>query len=376
MTPRPRRRSPTAPPAQHAWTRGDATAAEQQRARGVGRGGRRGVAAREGRAREPGERIDVGPGPVDERLHDVGDHVLPADDEHEEHEHRAHRRRGGTRAAPTATATATMTTRAPELRDRPQDRRREVGRVRRAPRREAVVDACEPGVFAHHPEQHADCDRAGDDDSGRRPSATNPVASCGSTRRAHERAQLRMGFDFVADDRTRGARATRDLQRASAGRPRRPATPATRATTSRTRTTTYERFANRSIGETRTHANPVDGRGRRGGGLAANPSRSRLGNCDARAARSLRPTTRRRRRAARRVARASPSGRRGRDRDSCGLRRAHHGDGRARLVPHEDRLRRIFRMGCRGQPVVRPPARHDLERSHARTARRSPTRSP
>ena len=98
-----------------------------------------------------------------------------------------------------------MTTVLPSCVTDAQDRRGEVGRVRRTPRREAVVDACEPGVFAHHPEQHADCDRAGDDDSGRhRQQQTRRELRVDT--RAHERAQLRMGFDFVADDRARGAR--------------------------------------------------------------------------------------------------------------------------------------------------------------------------
>ena len=266
--------------------------------------------------------------------------------------------------------------RAPELRDRAQDRRGEVGRVRRAPRREAVVDARESGVLAHHPEQHADRDRAGDDDSGRdRQQQTRRelrIDAC-----AHERAQLRMRFDFVADDRARGAR-----RRGICGRPapdgrgdeprRRPA-----RRPARTRTTTYERFANRSIGETRTHANPVDGRGRRGGGFAANPGRSRLGHSDARAARSLRsrPPGGAAEQLAGHLERRHPVDGGG-DRDRRGLRRAHRRDGRARPVPDEDRLRRVFGLGCRGQSLVRRTGAPRPGTTSRATARRSPTRSP
>ena len=49
-------------------------------------------------------------------------------------------------SATTAAATTMTTTRAPELRDRAQHRRGEVGRVGRAPRREAAIDAREAGV--------------------------------------------------------------------------------------------------------------------------------------------------------------------------------------------------------------------------------------
>ena len=175
----------------------------------------------------------------------------------------------------TAAATTTTTTRAPELRDRAQHRRGEVGRVRRAPRREAAIDAREAGVRTHHPEQDADRDRADDDERRAQRSAAVRSSTCGSTRARTNVRTVACGFDLAADDGARRARRGRIRGRpaedrgcdgragAPVPRPRGRARPP------------YRCLPNVQSVKPRMYANPVDGRGRRWGGFAANPGSTR-----------------------------------------------------------------------------------------------------
>ena len=142
--------------------------------------------------------MDVRTGPIDEHLHQVGDHVLPTDDEHEEERQRP-RRHTPVLDEPDDDADDDHDQRAAELRDRAQHRGGEVGRVRPAPRREAAVEARESGVGADHPEQDADRERADDDDRDSQ-REQQPGCDVGIDARACERTRTAIRLQLVADD--------------------------------------------------------------------------------------------------------------------------------------------------------------------------------
>ena len=230
-----------------------------------------------------------------------------------------------------------------------------------------------PGVRTHHPEQDADRDRA-DDDGGERNGQEKSGRHLRIDTCAHERAHRRVGFDLAADDGAGSARRGRDRRPASGGpQPRRPRRPPMPRPPEPARSPS-KGLPNVQSVKPKCMQTPSTAAG--AVGVASQPTRARPSSQpDARTqatpARPVRSRTGRSRRASGRATRRPPAaGRRGAD-DVRRLRRTEHRDDRSRPDPDEDRLRRVFGLGCRGQPLVRAPADRDVERPlQLRVARR------
>ena len=148
-----RRPGPAAPPS-----------TEQEGDHGEGGGGRGGVARGERGRREPGELLEVRPGPVDDHLDQVDEGELPADGEDQQGGDRpVGRRRYST--TPTITARLTTPEGAAEIAEPAEHGRRTRGGVRRPPAGEGEVVVGDARLGPDHEEE--DAGGGGEDDHGR-----------------------------------------------------------------------------------------------------------------------------------------------------------------------------------------------------------------